>query len=34
MFDYENLMFEFLKDSTVYENDFNFYRTIDDYKKR
>ena len=26
-------MFEFLKDSTVYENDFNFYRTIDDYKK-
>lgn len=33
MFDYENSMFEFLKDSTVYENDFNFYRTIDDYKK-
>ena len=33
MFDYENSMFELLKDSTVYENDFNSYRIIDDYRR-
>jgi hypothetical protein len=33
MFDYENSMFDALKESVVYESDFNSYRTIDDYRR-
>lgn len=33
MFDYENSMFEFLKDDIVYLNDFHEYQSIDDYRR-
>lgn len=33
MFDYENSMFELLKDEVYYLNDFHEYSTIDDYRR-
>lgn len=33
MFDYENSMFELLKDQVSYQSDFNYYGSIDDYRR-
>ena len=34
LFDYENSMFELLKDEVYYSNDFHEYKCIDDYKRK